>query len=121
MDEEFHRRQLAFSKADKFLTHAEPEPIAMPPATPRRSPRNALPQFNRPNAPMFVQADAINEMLTHAMESPKHWVPKKFMEERSKPKHVDQQEFCVGVTHPDTGKTITSYQELMQIPVLEHV
>ena len=98
MNDELRRRQLAFKKADKFLTHAEPEPIAMPPATPRRSPRNALPQFKRPNAPMFVQADAINEMLAHAMEAPKHWVPEKFMEERSKPEHIDQQEFCAGVT-----------------------
>ena len=46
MDEELRRRQLALKKADKFLTHAEPEPIAMPPATPQRSQQNALPQFN---------------------------------------------------------------------------
>ena len=70
---------------------------------------------------MFVQADAINEMLAHAMEAPKHWVPEKFMEEQNKPEHVNQQEFCAGVTHPDTGETITSYQKLMQIPALKHV
>ena len=37
---------------------------------------------------MFVQADAINEMLAYAMEAPKQWVPKKFMDERSKPEHA---------------------------------
>ena len=59
---------------------------------------------------MFVEADAINEMLAHAMEAPKHWVPGKFMEERSKPDYV-----------AETDETITSYQKLMQIPELKHV
>ena len=70
---------------------------------------------------MFVQADAINEMLAYAMDVPKHWVPEKFTEERNKPDHVDQQEFWAGLTHPDTGEMITSYRKLMQIPALKHV
>ena len=70
---------------------------------------------------MFVEADAINEMLAHAMEAPKHWVPKTFMEERSKPNYVNPQEYCAGVTHPETGETITSYKKWMQIPSLKHV
>ena len=70
---------------------------------------------------MFVEADAINEMLAHAMEAPKHWVPGKFMEERNKPDHVDPQEFCAGVTHPETGETISSYKKFTQILALKHV
>ena len=70
---------------------------------------------------MFVQADATNEMLAHVMEGPKHWVPRNFMEERSKPDCIDPQEFCAGVTHPETGETITSYKKSMQIPALKHV
>ena len=80
-----------------------------------------MPQFSRPNTPMFVQADAMNEMLAHAMEAPKHWVPEKFMKDRANPDHIDQQEFCAGVPHPDTGKTISSYKKLMQIPAPKHV
>ena len=70
---------------------------------------------------MFVQADAINEMLAHAMKALKHWMLEKSMEERNKPEHIDQQEFGAGVNHPDTSKTITSYQKLMQISALKHV
>ena len=43
------------------------------------------------------------------------------MEERRKPDHVDPQEYCAGVTHPETGKTITSYRKWMQTPALKHV
>ena len=43
------------------------------------------------------------------------------MKDRNNPDHIDQQEFCAGVTHPDTGETITSYKKLMQIPALKHV
>ena len=50
-------------------------------------------------------------MLAHAMEAPKKWVPKRFMEERSKPNHVNPQEYFDGVTHPETGETITSYKK----------
>ena len=60
---------------------------------------------------MFVKADAMNEMLAHTMEAPKHWVPVKFMEERSKPDYVDPQEYFAGVTHPETGETITGYKK----------
>ena len=70
---------------------------------------------------MFIQADAVNEMLAHDMEAPKHWVPDKFMKDQSNPDHIDQQEFCAGVTQPDTGETITSYKKEMQIPALKHV
>ena len=110
LDEELRRRQLAFKKTAQCKTHTAPgtSSTAPPPATPRRSPQNTLLQFSRPNTLMFVQADTFNEMLAHAMEAPKHWVPEKFMEERSKPDHIDQQELCAGVTHPDTGETITS-------------
>ena len=70
---------------------------------------------------MFGEADAINKMLAHAMEAPKQWVPGKFMEEQSKRDYVDPQEYCPVVTHSETGKTITSYNKLMQIPALKHV
>ena len=70
---------------------------------------------------MFVQADAVNEMLAHAMEAPKHWVPEVFMEDQKNPDYINQQEFCAGVTHPDTGETVTSYKKTMQIPALKHV
>ena len=70
---------------------------------------------------MFVEADAISEMLAHTMGAPKHWVPEKFMEERSKPDYVDPQEYCAGVTHTETGERITNYRKLMQIPALKHV
>ena len=43
------------------------------------------------------------------------------MEERSNGDYVDPQEFCAGVTHPETGETITSYKKLMQIPALKYV
>ena len=49
-------------------------------------------------------------MLAYAMKAPKHWVPGKFMEERSKPDYV-----------AETDETITSYKILMQIPALKHV
>ena len=120
MDEEFRRRQLS-NKAAKYQTHpndcedAVPgtSPSAPPPALPQHSMRRALPQFSRPNTAMFVKADAMNEILAHAMEAPKQWVPEKFMEERSKPDYVDPQEYCAGVTHPETGERITSYRKLM--------
>ena len=80
-----------------------------------------MPQFNRPNTPMFVQTDAINEMLAHIMEALKHWVPEEIIKERSKPDYVDPQEFSAGVTHPDTGKTITSFRKLMKMPALKYV
>ena len=70
---------------------------------------------------MFDQADVITEMLAHTMEAPKHWVPKKFMKDWSKPDYVDQQEYCAGVTYPETRGTITSYRESMQILALKHV
>ena len=60
-------------------------------------------------------------MLAHAMEAPKEWVPKKFIEERSKRNHVNPQEYCPGVTHPETGETVISYTKLMQIPALKHI
>ena len=41
------------------------------------------------------------------------------MEQRSKPEYVDPQEYCAGVTHPETGETISSYRKLMQIPELK--
>ena len=62
---------------------------------------------------MFVLAAAVNEMLAHAMEAPKHWVPQKIMEARIKLDYVNPREFCAGVTHPETGKMITSYRRLM--------
>ena len=52
-------------------------------------------------------------MLAHAMEESKHWVPEKFMEDQSNPNHIDQQTFCTGVTHPDTGEMITGYKKLI--------
>ena len=55
------------------------------------------------------------------MEAPKYRVTEKFTEERNKPDYVDPQEFCAGVTHPETSETITSYKTLMQIPSLKHV
>ena len=70
---------------------------------------------------MYVQADAVNKMLAHAMEAPKHWVSEKLMKDQSNPEHVDQQEYCAGFTHPDTGETITSYKKLMQILALKHI
>ena len=60
-------------------------------------------------------------MLAHAMEAPKAQMPETFREERSKPDYVNPKEYCAGVTHPETGETITSYQQLMQIPALKHV
>ena len=70
---------------------------------------------------MFVEADAINKILAHAMEAPKQWVPKRFMEELSKPDYADPQEYFPGVTHPETGKNDHQLQKLMQIPALKHV
>ena len=55
------------------------------------------------------------------MTTPKIFIPKKL-----EPKKldidgapIDLQEFYGGVTHPDTGKTITSYRKLMVIPSLK--
>ena len=53
------------------------------------------------------------------MEAPKQWVSKSFMKERSKSEYVNPQEYCMGVTHPETSETITSYKKRMQIPALK--
>ena len=125
MDEESRRRQLANKKAANNKTHPnlieDDAPITPSPAPPQHSRQLALPQFSRPNSAIFVKSDAIYEMLAHAMEAPKRWVPEKFTEERSKPEYVNPQEYCTDVTHPKTGETITSYKILMQIPALMHV
>ena len=91
------------------------------PVSQRRSPRLALPQYNRSNSAIFVWNDAVYEMLADVMEAPKKWVSKSFMEERSKPDYVNPHEYYVGVAHPETGETITIYKKLMQIPVLKHI
>ena len=36
-------------------------------------------------------------------------------------RNIDLQEFCGGVTHPETGATITSYKQLLKIPSLRKI
>ena len=125
MNGELRRRQMANKKAANNKTHPnlieDDAPVTLPPAPLRRSRRLALPPYNRSNSAILVKTDAVYEMLAHAMETPKTWVPKSFMEERSKPNYVNPQEYCAVVTHPETGETITSYKKLMQIPALKHI
>ena len=93
------------------------------PAPPRRSPRN-LPRFQRANAAIFCAQEALYEWLAHAMETPKIFSPNKLTPatlSATDNGSIDLQEFCGGVTHPDTGETITSYRKLMKIPSLRKI
>ena len=91
-----------------------------PPCEPRRLPRIALPSYNRTNSAMFVNRDAVYEMLAHAMEQPKQWGPRNLQAQRNNPtEEPDLQDFCGGVTPPTTGKTITHYKKLLKIPELK--
>ena len=61
-------------------------------------------------------------MLTHAMEQPKSWVPCNIQAQCvQSTKLNDIQEFCGGVTNPETGKRITSYKTLLKIPELKDI
>ncbi len=93
------------------------------PAPPRRSPRSALPRFNRANAAIFCKQEALYEFIAHALEAPKIFTPHSLEAATlSVPEgSIDLQEFCGGVTHPDTGETITSYRKLLKIPSLREI
>ena len=93
-------------------------PITNP--KPRRSPRINLPNFQRANAAIFTYQEALYEFLAHAMEAPKIFTPDTLKAATlSVPKEpIDLQEFCGGVTHPETGENITSYKALLKIPSL---
>ena len=86
-----------------------------PPAPPRRPPRTSLPQFQRANAAIFANQEAIYEVLAHVMEAPNIFTPDclKAAKLSLNEGNIDLQEFCGGVTHPETGKTITSYKKLI--------
>ena len=69
---------------------------------------------------MFVNWDAVYEMLAHAMEQQKQWIPRNLQAQRKKPtEEPDLQDFCGGVTRLTTGETITHYKKLLKIPELK--
>lgn len=95
-----------------------PMQIPVPrPAPPRRSPRINLPSYNRANAAIFVCQEALYEYLAHALEAPKIFTPDslKAATLNVPDGNIDLQEFCGGVSHPDTGENITSYRKLLKI------
>ena len=101
-----------------------PMQIPVPPtAPPRRSPRTRLPNYIQANATMFICQEALYKVLAHALEKPKLFTPDKLkIATLNIPDgDTDLQEFCGGVTHPDTGKSITSYQKLLKIPSLRNI
>ena len=69
------------------------------PAPPRRSPRSALPRFNRANAAIFCKQEALYEFIAHALEAPKIFTPHSLETATlSVPEgSIDLQEFCGGV------------------------
>ena len=97
-----------------------PMEIPVPRPTPRRSPRINLPNYQRANSATFTYQEALYEFLAHAMEAPKIFTPDTLKAATlSVPEgNVDLQEFCGGVSHPETGENITSYKALLKIPSL---
>ena len=100
-----------------------PMVIPMPRPTPRRSPRTNLPSYQRANSATFTYQEALYEFLAHAMEAPKIYTPDTLMPATlSVPEgNVDLQEFCGGVSHPETGENLTSYKQLLKIPALRDI
>ena len=122
LDEELKRRGVK-NKSQATFRHTpniiEDDPCE-PPCEPRRSPRIALPWYNRANSVMFVNQDAVYEMLALAMEQPKEWVLRNLQAQcNNHTEEPDLQDFCGGVTHPPTGETITHYKKLLKIPELK--
>ena len=81
------------------------------PAPVQCSPR-ILPRFQQANTAIFCAQAALYEWIAHVMEAPTIFTPQKLQPavlSSASEGNIDLQEFCGGVTHPETGATITSY------------
>ena len=118
------------SQDDEDIINDVPQGLSFPmtyqvpsPPPPIHSPRS-LPCFQQANAAIFCAQAALYEWLAHAMETPTIFTPNKCLPAQistTDDGNIDLQEFCGGVTHPDTGKTITSYGKLLKIPSLRKI